>query len=72
MKRFIFVIMLLILSLASCVKTNKGDCVATAKEDCVCTMEYDPVCGCDDITYSNTCAAYCAGVDIVAQGECSK
>ena len=61
----------LMIVFSSCNKTDSdNNCVAIVNEDCICTMQYDPVCGCDDVSYSNQCAANCAGVDVVSQGEC--
>ena len=35
-----------------------------------CILLYDPVCGKDSRTYSNSCFAGVAGVEIEHQGEC--
>lgn len=36
----------------------------------VCTEVYDPVCGADNVTYSNSCFADKAGVEVEYEGEC--
>ena len=38
-------------------------------EQCFCTAEWKPVCGSDEVTYSNSGCAKCAGVDF-RDGPC--
>jgi Kazal-type serine protease inhibitor domain len=42
------------------------------KRPATCLENYVPVCGCDDLTYSNACAAGIAGVSIAANGTCRR
>ncbi|MFZ4734855.1 MAG: Kazal-type serine protease inhibitor domain-containing protein [Bradymonadia bacterium] len=46
------------------------DGVCVPVEPCVCPEIFAPVCGADGQTYGNACEAECAGVEIVAMGEC--
>jgi len=59
----------LLVSLGGC--TTKR-CIEKPVADCVCTMQYDPVCGCNNKTYSNACAAECAGIKVYTKGPCEK
>jgi hypothetical protein len=42
-----------------------------ANKPMACTADVMPVCGCDNKTYSNSCAAATAGVSIGATGACN-
>ncbi|MBK8830377.1 MAG: hypothetical protein IPN60_05885 [Saprospiraceae bacterium] len=65
----LFLQLFLLVSLGGC--TTKR-CIEKPVADCVCTMQYDPVCGCNNKTYSNACAAECAGIKVYTKGPCEK
>ncbi|MBI1839117.1 MAG: hypothetical protein HYR95_02400 [Candidatus Colwellbacteria bacterium] len=58
----------------------KGECRAKEEsrvekpkeEGKLCTQVYDPVCGADDRTYSNSCFADIARIQVKHRGECGK
>lgn len=59
-----------------CAKVGSGVCNAETTGTCktkpsVCALIYSPACGCDGKTYSNSCAAASAGVNVSSQGACS-
>jgi len=48
---------------------GKGECKA---KPTVCPLIFKPVCGCNGKTYSNSCLAAVAGVNVKADGACPK
>ncbi len=52
---------------------SAGDCSGTGQcheKPQACIEIWDPVCGCDGQTYSNSCHAASAGVNVETSGEC--
>ncbi len=49
---------------------NHSDCEEMPQSGCFCIEVYDPVCGCNNVTYSNSCHAECAGITEYTMGKC--
>ncbi len=71
-----FAILMLLFAFSACDKDRVAEetpkCNEVLRADCVCTADYNPVCGCNNVTYSNSCTANCAGITEFKQGECPK
>lgn len=63
--------LLLLASLLFIQCDSEDPCKTEVNPACVCTADYAPVCGCDDVTYTNACAAKCAGVKTFKEGTCN-
>ena len=50
--------------------TCGDDALCIREESCVCPALYDPVCSTGGQTFSNGCAAACAGIEVAHDGEC--
>ncbi|MEO0878055.1 MAG: Kazal-type serine protease inhibitor domain-containing protein [Bacteroidota bacterium] len=71
MKKFLFFVFLAFV-MSSCTKSDDIDpnCVEDLNPNCICIEIYEPVCGCNEVTYSNSCHAECAGILNYTPGPC--
>jgi hypothetical protein len=68
MRKLLSVLVLITILVVSCNAPPEGD---TPSEEVICTANYDPVCGKDGKTYSNSCFASGANVEVDYVGECN-
>ena len=68
-KLFIIALVTLAVLIFGCTQIENTNGDDTNKIE-ACTMQYDPVCGTNGETYSNSCFAAVAGVEVAYQGEC--
>ena len=67
---FFFLFLLFLVSgLLACEKEDE-QCIENPDPACYCIEIYDPVCGCNEVTYSNSCFAECAGISDYTPGPC--
>ena len=59
MKKFLFLILIVVISCSKDKENNDENCIDESLIDVTsaCIEIYDPVCGCNGITYPNSCYA---------------